>query len=214
MLHKRSWKDNLEKIELPSIVKPHDDGCSVLVALARTQEDLVEHLQTIFAEREYALVEKLIEGMELTVGVIGNEKPHALVPSEAVSQGDILSMEEKFLPGAGENQTPARLHETALTFVRKELEKMYAALGCKGYVRIDCFYQTAEQSPTGEQRVIFLECNSLPALTPATCLYHQAAEEGMRPFDLLDKIIALGFEEHPKEKIVTVEEALAKHKET
>ena len=212
LLHRDSWKEKFESIGLPCVVKPHDDGCSVLVAVARTQEDLKEHLQTIFIDREYALVEKLIQGMELTVGVLGNDKPRALMPSEAVVQGDILSAEEKFLPGAGENQTPARLPSKALSFVKKEVAKMYQALGCKGYARIDCFYQSKINSPTGEERVVFLECNSLPALTPATCLYHQAAEEGLRPFDLLDKIIQLGLEEHVVEPVVTVEEALAKHK--
>lgn len=212
LLDKNTWKENLEKIEVPCVIKPHDDGCSVLVALAHTREDLENHLKIIFAEREYALVEKVIKGMELTVGVVGNNKPHALMPSETVLKGEILSVEEKFLPGAGENQTPARLSKKAIAFVRQELERMYQALGCKGYARIDCFYQTAQESPTGKERVVFLECNSLPALTPATCLYHQAAEEGMRPFDLLDKIIQFGLEEHVQEPVVTVEEALEKHK--
>ena len=213
LLHRDDWQDRIKDITFPCVVKPNDDGCSVLVAVARSHEDLIAHLNLIFADREYALVEGLIQGMELTVGVVGNDLPHALVPSETVSRGDILSVEEKFLPGAGENQTPARLSSQTLLFVRQELEKIYKALGCKGYARIDCFYQNEHQSPTGSERVIFLECNSLPALTPATCLYHQAAEEGLRPFDLLDKIIQLGFEEHLVESVVSVEEALAKHKE-
>ena len=46
-----------------------------------------------------------------------------------------------------------------------------------------------------------MEVNSLPALTPATCLFHQAAETGMRPMEFLDKIIDLGLELH-QEKII------------
>jgi UDP-N-acetylmuramate--alanine ligase len=213
LLDRDSWTENIHQITYPCVVKPNDDGCSVLVAVARSSEELTDHLKVIFAEREHALVERLIVGMELTVGVIGNNVVQALVPSETVSQGDILSVEEKFLPGAGENQTPARLSSAVLLFVRQELERIYQALGCKGYARIDCFYQNEQQSPTGEQRVVFLECNSLPALTPATCLYHQAAEQGLRPFDLLDTIIQLGFEEHVIEPVITVEQALARHKE-
>jgi len=41
-----------------------------------------------------------------------------------------------------------------------------------------------------------LEINTLPALTPATCIFHQAAEVGLRPMDLIDKIIELGLENH------------------
>ena len=35
----------------------------------------------------------------------------------------ILSIEEKFLPGAGENQTPAPLPDATLRFVKKTMEK-------------------------------------------------------------------------------------------
>ena len=47
-----------------------------------------------------------------------------------------------------------------------------------------------------EDRVIILEFNSLPALTPATCLFHQAAEIGIKPMEFIDKIVELGLEKH------------------
>ncbi|HLB40830.1 MAG TPA: hypothetical protein VJJ83_03500, partial [Candidatus Babeliales bacterium] len=66
------------------------------------------------------------------------------------------------------------------------------------------------QSPTGAPRVVIIEINSLPALTPATCLFHQAAEIGIRPMDLIDRIIELGFEQHRSEQLnlAVVPEAL------
>jgi D-alanine-D-alanine ligase len=115
-----------------------------------------------------------------------------------VCAADILSIEEKFLPGAGENQTPAPLPQHTLTFVQRIVESTYKALGCKGYSRIDCFYQTAEQSRTGKERVVIIENNSLPGLTPATCIFHQAAELGIKPMDFIDTIVQLGIEEHSK----------------
>ena len=141
--------------------------------------------------------------MELTVGVIGNTKPQALPPSQAICTGDILSIEEKFLPGAGENQTPAPLPTGTLTFVRKTIERAFESLNCKGYARIDCFYQSAFQSPTGNERLIILEVNTLPGLTPATCIFHQAAEMGMKPMEFIDRIIELGFEEHAVGSVAT-----------
>ena len=186
-----------EQFGFPCIIKPHDDGCSVMVQKARTIEELEKAVETLFAGgKAHALIEECVMGMELTVGVIGNETPRVLPPSQAVSASDILSIEEKFLPGAGENQTPAPLPAATLRFVQDVMEKVYAAIGCKGYARIDCFYQTAEQSPTDKDRVIILEINSLPGMTPATCIFHQAAEVGMKPMDFVDAIIQLGFEEH------------------
>ena len=83
-----------------------------------------------------------------------------------------------------------------LQLVQEEMQKAYKVLGCKGYVRIDCFYQSATQSPTGTERVIILEVNSLPGMTPATAIFHQAAELGIKPMDFIDMIIQFGLEEH------------------
>ena len=181
------------------IVKPHDDGCSVLVYKMSNMPDLIKAIDTIFADgKQHALVEEYIAGMELTVGVVGNHTPQALPPSQAVCTGDILSIEEKFLPGAGENQTPAPLPQATLSLVQKRMEEAYTVLNCKGYSRIDCFYQTAGQSSTGHERVVILEVNTLPGLTPATCIFHQAAEAGLKAMEFIDLIIKLGLEEHGK----------------
>jgi len=213
LISKREWnenrKDQLQKISeaiasFPLIVKPHDDGCSIMVQKVTHEKELEAAIEIVFAgDKEHVMIEEYITGMELTVGVIGNEKPQALPPSQAVIQKDILSMEEKFLPGAGENQTPAPLPKETLSFIQLVMEQVYAVIGCKGYVRIDCFYQSAKQSSTQKERVIIIEINTLPALTPATCLFHQAAEVGIKPMELIDQIVTLGFQEHKKETNLT-----------
>lgn len=204
LIEKYEWQKNNSEIinkiatalPLPLIVKPHDDGCSVMVQKVKKLEDLATALEHIFTTKEYALVEECISGMELTVGVIGNDEARALPPSQAVCASEILSIEEKFLPGAGENQTPAPLPAETLLMVQKTIERAYQTLGCKGYARIDCFYQTDQQSPSNTERVVILEVNTLPGMTPATCIFHQAAEVGIKPMDFIDMIITLGLQEH------------------
>jgi D-alanine-D-alanine ligase len=186
-------------LSLPLIVKPHNDGCSVMVSKAGTIEDMISSLDAFFTTtKEHVLIEEMINGVELTVGVIGNDNPQAMPPSLAVIKGDILTQEEKFLPGAGENQTPAPLPAPALALIQQTVRDAFVAIGCKGYARIDCFYQEAATSPTKAARVVLLEFNTLPALTPATCLFHQAAELGIKPMDFFDQVIQLGFQLHQK----------------
>lgn len=216
LLSKDDWKRDSavllqqcgSELVYPFIVKPHDDGCSVMVRIAHDEAGLALALAEIFQDKTYVLVEEKIVGMELTVGVIGNENPRALAPSEVISKKEILSLEEKFLPGAGENQTPARLPQDDIKFVQRVIVDCYKALHCAGYARIDCFFQTAQQSSTGKRRVVILECNSLPGMTPATCFFHQAAEEGLRPMDVLDEIIQLGLEKHKQDEVVSVDTIL------
>jgi D-alanine-D-alanine ligase len=215
---KKSLTKNIAAtLKFPCIVKPHNDGCSVMVSKANNEQELNIALETIFAaQRNFALVEEFIHGIELTVGVLGNEKPRALPPSQAIAQKGILSIQEKFLPGAGENQTPAPLAKKTLEFIQKTIEKAFTAVDCKGYARIDCFYQTAAQSPTKKERVVILEINTLPGLTPATCIFHQAAEIGLKPMDFIDEIIKLGFAFHSSssQKVQEVTGLKNMHKKT
>jgi D-alanine--D-alanine ligase len=209
-IQKDMWASNnsacvkqAELIGYPLIVKPHDDGCSVMVAKVYNQEQLVAAITTVLLDGKIGvLVEEFVVGMELTVGVLGNDEPMALIPSQAVCAGDILTIEEKFLPGAGENQTPPPLSPEAIAFVRQEIVKTFTAVGCRGYARIDCFYQDALISPTGAERLVILEINTLPGLTPATCIFHQAAELGMKPMEFIDKIVILGLQEHGKHELL------------
>ncbi len=149
--------------------------------------------QLFHAGFTHVLIEEPLSGMELTVGVFGNTEPFVLPPSQTVSNKTILSLEEKFLPGQGTNLTPAPLPESILLQIQETVKKAYITAGCSGYARIDCFFQPADISPTRMDRVIVLEINTLPALTPATCLFHQAAEIGLVPVELLDLIIQLGY---------------------
>lgn len=205
LISKESWFASPEKVieqiekelNYPCIMKPHDDGCSVMVKKICSADDVRDGFAEIFTQNKtYALLEELVTGMELTVGVLGNRDVQAFPPSQAVAAGGILSILEKFLPGAGENRTPAPISAEATLFVQRTIENIFKALDGRGYARIDCFYQTAEESRTGKERLVFLELNSLPGLTPATCLFHQAAEVNIRPMELIDRIIELGFEEH------------------
>ncbi|HEX2977535.1 MAG TPA: ATP-grasp domain-containing protein [Candidatus Babeliales bacterium] len=218
LLEKTMWENEREFIKkelqqnvgtFPYIVKPHDDGCSVMVSKVNNDDELERAVQTIFDQgKNAALIEELVTGMELTVGVLGNYSPQALPPSQAVVAGSILSIEEKFLPGAGENQTPALLPKQTLEYVQRIIEKVFSAVGCRGYARIDCFYQTAQQSATGKERVVILEINTLPGLTPATCIFHQAAELGMRPMDFINQIVQLGLQAHEEQFAAAVEKKI------
>jgi D-alanine-D-alanine ligase len=42
--------------------------------------------------------------------------------------------------------------------------------------------------------VIFIEVNSLPGMTPATCIFHQTALEGYKPYDFIDNILNFAFQ--------------------
>ncbi len=117
--------------------------------------------------------------------------------SEALSEGEVLSLEEKFLAGEGQNITPARyadepeLRQKISDFVKSEFLKAAKLLNIEGYARIDAFVRIF---PGGKAEVIFIEVNSLPGMTPATCIFHQTAINGYTPYQFIDNILQYGFE--------------------
>ena len=120
-----------------------------------------------------------------------------LLISELTSAtGEVLSLEEKFLAGEGQNITPARFSEDPERFraisdqVRADLQKAAELLGVSGYSRIDAFVRVKGN----EVDTIVIEINSLPGMTPATCIFHQCAINGYKPYEFIDKILQFAAE--------------------
>ncbi len=185
---------SIEKdIGFPCVVKPTREGCSTTVKKVISAEGIESALLAAFEWDSVALVEEFITGTEVTCGVIGNDAPVALVPSETIPTEGILSLEDKFLYGQGENKTPARLPEEVLKEIQDVAVRTFLALGLKAYARIDMFVP-------GDGRVVVLEPNSLPGMTPSTVLFHQAAARGITQTELISTIIQLSLDAHAGKK--------------
>ncbi len=127
--------------------------------------------------------------IEVTIGFLERKGyVHVFQPSLTVAEGDVLTVEEKFQGGTGINITPppfSIVSSGMLIKAKKHVEELVRKMGLQNYGRIDAFLQVA----TG--RLIIIEVNTLPALTPSTVLFHQALEETPQlfPRDLLETII-------------------------
>jgi len=179
----------LGEFGFPCIVKPAREGCSTAVAKVENEEGLDAALKNAGDWDELILIEEFITGVEVTCGVLDEEPPLALIPSETIPTTEILSLEDKFLYGQGENKTPARLPGEMIERIQETARAAFVALGLRGYARIDMFVR-----PDG--RVSVLEPNTLPGLTPSTVLFHQAAACGFTPAELLDRIITAALAAH------------------
>jgi UDP-N-acetylmuramate--alanine ligase len=188
----------------------------------RQQENLIEKdaavlnlkLKEEFPRKNQFLIEELIEKgsakhfLEITGGLLTRSGANGEViyevfeASEALSEGDVLSLEEKFLAGEGQNITPARYSKDTAErqrisdIVKEELKRAAALLKVEGYARIDAFVRIYAE---GQVQVIFIEVNSLPGMTPATCIFHQSAIAGLKPYEFIDKILEYGAEKRKRE---------------
>ena len=165
-----------------------------------------------FPQKHVLLVEELISKnnakhfLEITGGMLtkfnanGDIEYEVFEASEALASGEILSLEEKFLAGQGQNITPARYSRDATerqlisNKVKETLGAAAKVLNIVGYCRIDAFVRIYDASCI---EVIFIEVNSLPGMTPATCIYHQAAINGYKPYQFIDTILEFGVKNKP-----------------
>lgn len=193
---RKKEQEILERIDdtlgYPCVVKPTREGCSTGLSVVRDAGQMGSAMENALQWDVVALVEELLIGMEITCAVIGNREPMALLPTETLRHGDFLTVEEKFLPGEGENITPARLPEEMIRKVQEAMVQAYQVLGLKVYSRMDGFVVDGE--------VIVTESNTLPGMTPSTCIFHQAAEAEMSPMEFVDKVIELSLEAHADKK--------------
>ncbi|MDX5348367.1 MAG: D-alanine--D-alanine ligase, partial [Hymenobacteraceae bacterium] len=187
----------------------------------REQEDLMpEYAQVLhlgfkeeFPCKEVYLVEELIgrkgakHFLEITGGLLTKYLPDGTVvyevfeASEALAEGEVLSLEEKFLAGEGQNITPARydrdpmLRQQISDQVKEDLKRVAQILQVEGYARIDAFVRVYDDNRV---ETIIIEVNSLPGMTPATCIFHQTAINGYKPYDFIDRILQFGMERNRK----------------
>ena len=202
-------------------IKSRDELVAFTNLIFREQEELLaDHARTLslnykeeFPRKEVFLIESLItaEGakhfLEITGGLLTKFLPDGKVSyevfeaSEALAVGEVLSLEEKFLAGEGQNITPARYaqdpekRQEISDKVKADLLKVARILNIEGYARIDAFVRVLEND---EVETIIIEVNSLPGMTPATCIFHQTAINGYKPYDFIDKILQYGMERNQK----------------
>jgi UDP-N-acetylmuramate--alanine ligase len=162
-----------------------------------------------FPRKKTFLVEELIEKgdaihfLEITGGMLtriddhGERSYEVFEASEALSGGDVLSLEEKFLAGEGQNITPARYaknpgeRQRISDLVKEDFRRAAILLNVEGYARIDAFVRIFKD---GKVETVFIEVNSLPGMTPATCIFHQTAIAGYKPYDFIDRILKYGMQ--------------------
>lgn len=142
-------------METPFVVKPVSEGSSVGVYIIRTEDDLKR------AKKEWAfgraLVEKYIEGHELSVAVLENPAPKALGVIELRPKQGFYTYENKYTDGKTEHLMPAPLSDNETKTVMNMAETAHKALKCSGVSRSDFRYDGKD--------FYILELNTHPGMT-------------------------------------------------
>lgn len=173
-------------VGIPCVVKPPREGSSVGVHLVHSGAEWEAAIEDAAKYSKDILIEQLIVGKELTVGVVGDE---ALPVIHIQPRSGFYDISNKYpwMTGAGGTDyfCPADLPDEITEKVQSEALKAHRSLGVEVYSRVDVLLRDEDMAP------FVLEVNTIPGMTESSLLPKAARVAGMDYATLCLKIIKL-----------------------
>ncbi len=179
-------RNSLSAVGIPCVVKPPREGSSVGVHLVHSEAEWEEAIADAGKYSDDILVEELIVGKELTVGVLGDE---AFPVIHIQPRSGFYDIKNKYpwMTGSGGTDyfCPADLSEVVTRSVQEEALKAHRSLGVEVYSRVDVLLREGDEKP------FVLEVNTIPGMTESSLLPKAAMAAGIDYATLCLKIIKL-----------------------
>ena len=163
------------QMDPPYVVKPIAEGSSFGIHIVPTGANSPpkELAEGSWSHGDKVMVEKYVPGRELTVAVMGDR---ALAVTEIISNTTWYDFEAKYAEGGSSHIIPADIPSNIYNKCLDIALKAHEALGCRGISRTDFRYDDTGEGP---ERLIVLETNTQPGMTPTSLAPEQAAHVGM-----------------------------------
>jgi len=169
-----------ERLTYPVIVKPNSEGSTIGASIVNDDAQLDCAVKGALKYDSRILIEKYINGRELTVGIIGSE-PVALPIIEIKPKSGFYDYEAKYVKGMTEYIVPAKLDEDIYSYVSETAVKCHKVLECSSISRVDFILDK-------NNNAYVFELNTMPGMT-ATSLVPKAARAAGIDFNQLVEII-------------------------
>ena len=167
----------------PYVVKPLNEGSSVSVHIVTDGTNRPPLSGEPGEPNDMWLVERFVPGRELTVAVMDD---HALAVTEIRPNAGFYDYNAKYSDGAAEHRVPAPIASAAYEQAMAYALAAHRMLGCRGVSRADLRYDDTGGEPG---RVVMLEVNTQPGMTPLSLVPEQAAHCGIPFGELVDWMV-------------------------
>jgi len=167
-----------------SVIKPARQGSSVGIFIVNNQDEYTERLKDAFTFDNKIIVEKCIEGMELTISILNGE---ALPIVWIRPKSGVYDYESKYTKGMTEYVFETGLSKAEYNLVQHTALRAFDVLECSGYGRVDIMFD-------GKIPYV-LEVNTLPGMTETSLLPKAAAKAGMDFDQMVEKMLLGAFKE-------------------
>jgi D-alanine-D-alanine ligase len=166
----------------PYVIKPVNEGSSfgVLIVREGANGPPLEVASSNWKYGDYLMAEEYIPGRELTVAVLG-DRP--LCVTEITTLRDYYDFDAKYADGGSRHILPADLPAQVTASALEAALVAHRALGCRGVSRSDFRFDEAKG------RLVILETNTQPGMTPTSLVPEQAAFTGLSFTELVARMI-------------------------
>jgi len=165
------WEQT-KNIGYPLFVKPVRAGSSFGITKVMSKEELPAAVKLAYGYDDRVIIEENIPGFEVGCAVLGNDKLVTGELGEIELSGGFFDYKEKYTQGTYSYHVPARISSQKTEEIKNIAKKIYRALGCSGFARVDMFL-----TPSGE--VVFNEVNTIPGFTDHSHYPHMFKAAGM-----------------------------------
>ena len=173
-----SYEEIIEKLGEKIIAKPNSGGSSVGVHFVNNKNELDEALEDIFKIDNEAIIEEVIEGVEISVPIIdGLVYPTLCIEPKAGTYFDYASKYEL----GGADEYVIEFEENLQNEINEFTKKAFYAVKCEGYARIDFMLK--------DNKAYLMEINTLPGMTATSLVPKSLKHLGVSYSELLDKLI-------------------------
>lgn len=191
---KPSYDDAVAKLGSTLFVKPCNLGSSVGISKCRDAAEYDQAVDYAFQFDKKIIVEEFVDGREIEVSVLGNEKVEVSVPGEIIPGEEFYSYDSKYINSdATELKIPAELDAKVVDEIKEVAARAFSLLELAGLSRIDFFV-------TEGSEVWFNEVNTLPGFTRIS-MYPKLWEASGIPYpELIHRLIQLAIARQQLEK--------------
>lgn len=177
----KNYEDDINKLGYPLVVKPNKGGSSIGITIVNTKQELIKAIDLVKQLKDDILIEKYIQGREVTCGLVENKTDiEVLTVLDISANSTFYDYKSKY-----EDDSTKIVFSTLPKFLQDMIQeiakKVFIVLKCKGYARVDMIVY--------QEQIVVLEINTLPGMTSHSLIPKAIEAKGLSYSQFLDTLI-------------------------
>ena len=171
----------MDRLGLPVVVKPVDQGSSIEVIVAREENIRCRAIDHLLGKYGRCMLERFVPGREITVGILAGQ---ALPVVEIVTPDGMFDFQSKYESESTKYLLDIDLPAETYKYLQWIGLQAHRVLGCRDFSRVDIRLGPAS-------RPAILEVNTIPGVTSRSLLPMAAAKAGIDFPHLCDQLVRI-----------------------